>query len=118
MTTEAGAANDLLFQNLSMVYEARTGTVVALEDFSLDVQSNEFITIVGPSGCGKSTLLQVTSGLQAPTSGSALLNGQPITGPSPDKAMVFQSFSLFPWKPVRQNIEFGLRINGVSKAER
>ena len=118
MTKEAEAANDLLFQNLGMVYEARTGSVVALEDFSLDVRSNEFITIVGPSGCGKSTLLQVTSGLQAPTSGSALLNGRPILKPSPDKAMVFQSFSLFPWKPVRQNIEFGLRINGIPKAER
>ena len=85
---------------------------------SFDVRANEFITIVGPSGCGKSTLLQVTSGLQAPTSGKALLNGRSITGPSPDKAMVFQSFSLFPWKPVKQNIEFGLRVSGMSKAER
>jgi len=112
------ADNALSFQNLGMVYEARSGSVVALEDFSFDVKGNEFITIVGPSGCGKSTLLQVTSGLQQPTSGNALLNGQAISGPSPDKAMVFQSFSLFPWKPVRQNIEFGLRITGVSKAER
>jgi NitT/TauT family transport system ATP-binding protein len=116
--TEAQASNALSFQKLGMVYEARTGSVVALEDFSFEVKGNEFITIVGPSGCGKSTLLQVTSGLQTPTSGSALLNGQNITGPSPDKAMVFQSFSLFPWKPVWQNIEFGLRINGMSKAER
>ncbi len=118
MTTETETGNALSFQSLEMVYEARTGSVVALEDFSFDVKGNEFITIVGPSGCGKSTLLQITSGLQAPTSGKALLNGQNITGPSPDKAMVFQNFSLFPWKPVRQNIEFGLRINGITKTER
>lgn len=118
MVVDAAVGNDLSFQNLGMIYEAQTGSVTALEDFSLDVKGNEFISIVGPSGCGKSTLLQVTSGLQTPTSGNALLNGQGITGPSPDKAMVFQSFSLFPWKPVRQNIEFGLRINGIPKNER
>jgi len=94
--------NDLSFRNLGMIYEAQSGSDVALEDFSLEVQSNEFITLVGLSGCGKSTLLQVTSGLQTPTSGDALLNGQGIAGPSPDKAMVFQSFSLFPWKPVQR----------------
>ncbi|MCY4206449.1 MAG: ABC transporter ATP-binding protein [Roseovarius sp.] len=118
MAMEQDTGNDLSFQNLGMVYEARTGSVAALDGFSFDVRANEFITIVGPSGCGKSTLLQVTSGLQAPTSGKALLNGRSITGPSPDKAMVFQSFSLFPWKPVKQNIEFGLRVSGMSRAER
>lgn len=118
MTDQDNAGNNLSFRDIGMVFEGRSGSVVALEGFTFDVKSNEFIMIVGPSGCGKSTLLQVTSGLQAPTSGAALLNGQPITGPSPDKAMVFQSFSLFPWKSVRQNIDFGLRINGMSKAER
>ena len=118
MAADSEAGNDLSFRDLGMIYEAQSGSVEALEDFSLDVKGNEFITIVGPSGCGKSTLLQVTSGLQTPTSGDALLNGQGISGPSPDKAMVFQSFSLFPWKPVRQNIEFGLRINGMDKGER
>lgn len=108
----------LSFEQLGVVFEGRAGAVVALEDFSLEVSSNEFITLVGPSGCGKSTLLQVTSGLQAPTSGQAIVNGRRITGPSPDKAMVFQSFSLFPWKSVWQNIDFGLRINGMAKAER
>ena len=114
--TKLGSA--LAFHNLGMVFEGRVGSVVALEDFSFAVAGNEFITIVGPSGCGKSTLLQVTSGLQAPTSGEATVNGQQITGPSPDKAMVFQSFSLFPWKSVWQNIDFGLRINGMAKAKR
>ena len=93
--TEVGYA--LSFRNLGMVFEGRSGSVVALEDFSFEVRGNEFITIVGPSGCGKSTLLQVASGLQAPTSGEASVGGQPIAGPSPDKAMVFQGFSLFPF---------------------
>ena len=110
--------SELSFRNLSVIFEGSAGSVVALEDFSFDVSSNEFITIVGPSGCGKSTLLQVTSGLLKQTSGEALVNGKLITGPSPDKAMVFQSFSLFPWKSVLQNIEFGLRIAGMPKTER
>ena len=118
MAYQGEVGSTLSFSKLGMVFESSSGSVVALEDFSFEVASNEFITIVGPSGCGKSTLLQVTSGLQAPTSGQARVNGEPITGPSPDKAMVFQSFSLFPWKSVAQNIEFGLRINGMGKAER
>ena len=118
MVENAQLGSVLSFRKLGMVFEGRSGAVVALEDFSFEVAGNEFITIVGPSGCGKSTLLQVTSGLQTPTSGDATVNGQRITGPSPDKAMVFQSFSLFPWKSVRQNIDFGLRINGMAKAER
>lgn len=118
MAPDSQNDNNLSFRNLGMIYEGRSGSVVALEDFSFDVKSNEFIMIVGPSGCGKSTLLTVTSGLQTPTSGQVVLSGKPVTSPTPDKAMVFQSFSLFPWKSVWQNIEFGLRINGMNKAER
>jgi NitT/TauT family transport system ATP-binding protein len=74
--------------------------------------------IVGPSGCGKSTLLHITSGLTSPTSGRVLLGGEPILEPGPDKAIVFQNFSLFPWKTVYENIDFGLRINGVPTEKR
>ena len=118
MAGEPDGGNALSFRKLGMTFEGRSGAVVALEDFSFEVERNEFITIVGPSGCGKSTLLQVTSGLQPPTSGEAFVGGQRIAGPSPDKAMVFQAFSLFPWKSVWQNIDFGLRINGMARAER
>ena len=78
---------------------------------------NDFITILGPSGCGKSTLLRIVAGLDTPTSGRVLMDGQPVGGPGPDRGMVFQSYSLFPWMTVRENICFGLREKGMPKAE-
>ena len=90
----------------------------ALSSTNFEIGDQEFLMIVGPSGCGKSTLLHITSGLMKPTTGEVLLDGKPVTGPGPDKALVFQNFSLFPWKTVRENVEFGLRINGITKAER
>jgi NitT/TauT family transport system ATP-binding protein len=91
---------------------------LAVDDFTLDVVASEFLVIVGPSGCGKSTILSMAAGLTEPTSGAVLLDGARICGPGPDKAVVFQSFSLFPWKNVVENIEFGLVLNGVPAAER
>ena len=90
----------------------------ALSPTNFEIGDQEFLMIVGPSGCGKSTLLHITSGLMKPTTGEVLLDGKPVTGPGPDKALVFQNFSLFPWKTVRENVEFGLRINGIAKSER
>jgi ABC-type nitrate/sulfonate/bicarbonate transport system ATPase subunit len=89
----------------------------ALEPTSLVVEDNDFICILGPSGCGKSTLLRIAAGLDEPTSGRVLLDGAPVTGPGPDRGMVFQSYTLFPWLTVRQNICFGLREKGVPQAE-
>jgi NitT/TauT family transport system ATP-binding protein/sulfonate transport system ATP-binding protein len=89
----------------------------ALEPTSLVVQDNDFICILGPSGCGKSTLLRIVAGLDAPTGGRVRLDGGPVTGPGPDRGMVFQSYTLFPWLTVRQNICFGLREKGVPPAE-
>ena len=91
---------------------------LAIDDISFRVDDGEFLVIVGPSGCGKSTLLHLTSGLMLPTCGDISLGEDKIRGPGPDKAIVFQNFSLFPWKSVRENIEFGLRINGVDHQER
>ncbi|GAA3206320.1 ABC transporter ATP-binding protein [Dactylosporangium siamense] len=91
---------------------------VALGDVSLDVADNEFVTIVGPSGCGKSTLLNIVAGLDHPTGGQALVGGQAVTGPGPDRGVIFQQFALFPWLTVRRNVEFGLRTAGVPRAER
>ncbi len=110
--------NDLTYEHVSMQFESRSGTVKALETFDFDIHPSEFLVIVGPSGCGKSTLLQMTAGLSKPTTGRVLLGGESIEAPGPDKAIVFQHFSLFPWKSVRENIEFGLRINGVPLSER
>jgi ABC-type nitrate/sulfonate/bicarbonate transport system ATPase subunit len=89
----------------------------ALEPTSLAVADNDFICILGPSGCGKSTLLRIVAGLDAPTTGSVVLDGRPVTGAGPDRGMVFQSYTLFPWLTVRRNICFGLREKGVPAAE-
>ncbi len=90
---------------------------VALQPTSLGVAHNDFITILGPSGCGKSTLLRIIAGLDSPTTGRVVLDGTPVTGPGADRGMVFQSYTLFPWLTVRENISFGLREKGVPQAE-
>lgn len=110
--------NDLKYENVIMEFSSRGNTVRALDTFNFAVGESEFLVVVGPSGCGKSTLMHMTAGLLHPTDGRVLLGGAEIREPGPDKAVVFQSFSLFPWKTVRENIDFGLRINGRSQAER
>jgi ABC transporter/ABC-2 type transporter len=82
---------------------------VALLPTTLEVADNDFITILGPSGCGKSTLLRIVAGLDAPSQGRVLLDGVPVAGPGRDRGMVFQSYTLFPWLTIEENIRFGLR---------
>jgi ABC-type nitrate/sulfonate/bicarbonate transport system ATPase subunit len=89
----------------------------ALEPTSLTVSGNDFITILGPSGCGKSTLLRIVAGLDRPTTGRVLLDGRVVTEPGADRGMVFQSYTLFPWLTVGENIAFGLDVKGVPKDE-
>ena len=89
----------------------------ALQPTTFSVADNDFITIVGPSGCGKSTLLRIVAGLDTPTRGRVLLDGAPVTGPGADRGMVFQSYTLFPWLTVKQNICFGLREKGMPLAQ-
>jgi NitT/TauT family transport system ATP-binding protein len=86
----------------------------ALEPTSLAIEDNDFITVLGPSGCGKSTLLRIVAGLDFPSSGTVTLDGVPVRGPGPDRGMVFQSYTLFPWLTVRENICFGLREKGMA----
>ncbi len=88
----------------------------ALQPTTLIVADNDFITILGPSGCGKSTLLRIVAGLDTPTTGQVLLDGARVAGPGADRGMVFQSYTLFPWLTVRQNICFGLREKAVPQA--
>ncbi|MGO3210827.1 ABC transporter ATP-binding protein [Brachybacterium sp. AOP42-C2-15] len=92
--------------------------VTALDDVSLTLQHNEFLSVVGPSGCGKSTLLSVIAGLQDPTSGSVSVGGQEIDAPGRDRGVVFQGYTLLPWKNVRENVEFGLLDEKMSARER
>ena len=94
------------------------GELLAIDGISLTVPTDAFAVIVGPSGCGKSTLLHMVAGLETPSSGAVLVGDRAVTGPAPDRAVVFQKFALFPWKTVRENIAFGLRNLGVPAAER
>ncbi len=97
-------------------FASAKGSTLALQATDLDVAENDFITILGPSGCGKSTLLRIVAGLDHPTGGEVRLDGQPVHGPGADRGMVFQSYTLFPWLNVLDNVCFGLRERGVPRA--
>ena len=90
---------------------------LALTPVSLAVADNDFITILGPSGCGKSTLLRIVAGLDRPSEGRVLLDGAEVSGPGADRGMVFQSYTLFPWLTIEENVRFGLREKGLPVAE-
>ncbi len=109
----------LLISGVGRVFPGVRGgkPVTALQPTDLSVPSDDFVTILGPSGCGKSTLLRIVAGLDRPTSGTVTLDGRPVTGPGPDRGMVFQSYTLFPWLTIEDNIGFGLREKGASAAE-
>ncbi|MGJ5039886.1 MULTISPECIES: ABC transporter ATP-binding protein [unclassified Bradyrhizobium] len=110
----------LVIDKVSRTFPARQGRAPtrALEPVELTIGNNDFVTILGPSGCGKSTLLRIVAGLDHPTSGKVLLDGREVTGPGADRGMVFQSYTLFPWLTVRENIAFGLRERGVPEDKR
>jgi NitT/TauT family transport system ATP-binding protein/sulfonate transport system ATP-binding protein len=110
----------LKIEQVSRTFPARQrhAPTLALEPIDLNVGNNDFVTILGPSGCGKSTLLRIVAGLDRPTSGRVVLDGREVTRPGADRGMVFQSYTLFPWLTVSENISFGLRERGVSEAER
>jgi ABC-type nitrate/sulfonate/bicarbonate transport system ATPase subunit len=97
--------------------ERRFAQTLALQATDLDVAENDFLTILGPSGCGKSTLLRIVAGLDLPTAGEVRLDGQRISGPGADRGMVFQSYTLFPWLTVLDNVCFGLRERGWPRAQ-
>jgi NitT/TauT family transport system ATP-binding protein len=97
---------------------AQRGELLALRDVSLNAGHGEFISIVGPSGCGKSTLLYIVAGLLEATDGSVAVEGQIVDGPSPDRGVVLQNFSIFPWRRIADNVVYGPEMRGVPKAER
>jgi ABC-type nitrate/sulfonate/bicarbonate transport system ATPase subunit len=107
--------SELVIDNVSRIFPGarRRAPTRALEPTNLTIPDNDFVTIIGPSGCGKSTLLRLVAGLDQPTTGRILLNGVPVSEPGPDRGMVFQSYTLFPWLTVADNIAFGLREKGT-----
>ncbi|TGV52673.1 ATP-binding cassette domain-containing protein [bacterium M00.F.Ca.ET.141.01.1.1] len=107
---------NLVLDNISIHYDGQPAP--AVERVSINVAGNDFVVLVGRSGCGKTSLLNVAAGLVAPARGTASINGQPITGPGSDRAVVFQNDALFPWLTARENVAFALRLRGVRPTER
>lgn len=104
-------------QDLDKEFKTREGTVKALNKVNFKAHRREFISVIGPSGCGKSTLIRILAGLDQPTTGHVLLDGIPVTDPGPDRGMVFQGYTLFPWLTVKKNVMFGLEMSGGSGSE-
>ncbi len=108
----------LEIRGLRKVYGSGRGEVVALDGIDLDVPTGGFVSLVGMSGCGKSTLLNIVAGLDRPTGGTVTVDGDLVVGPGPDRGVVFQAYSLFPWRTVGENVAFGLECLKVGRAER
>jgi len=108
----------LTVENLNKTYISQGSQTPALVDINLRIEEGEFICLLGPSGCGKSTLLKIIAGLIPATFGRIAINGKPVSGPGPERAVVFQDYALFPWMTVRDNIEFGLEARKLPVAER
>lgn len=108
-TAQRGA---LSLRGVGKTFSARRREVVAVQDVSFDIQPQQVCILLGPSGCGKSTVLRMIAGLEAPTTGRISLAGEAVTGPHRDRGMVFQGYTSFPWLSVRDNVAYGLRING------
>jgi len=108
----------LQIQEMKKVFYTEDGRQVrALEEVNLNVHAGELVCLVGPTGCGKTTLLRLVAGLDVPTQGKILLDGQPVAGPGADRGMVFQQYSLFPWRTTLKNVTFGLEIKKQPKSK-
>ena len=108
----------LILKNVTRTFISKENTINALDMVNLEVKDEEFICILGPSGCGKTTMLRIIAGLDKPTAGNVLLDGVRVDKPGQDRGMVFQDYSLFPWRTVIDNIAFGPEVFGVEKKER
>ncbi|MGL6159652.1 ABC transporter ATP-binding protein [Microbulbifer sp.] len=114
---KANGRGHIEIDNVTIDFRSGTTFNRAVEKTTLDIQPGQFVCILGPSGCGKSTLLNSVAGYVQPTTGQVLVDDRPVTGPGPDRGMVFQQYSLFPWKTVHQNIAFGPKLAGRSSRE-
>ncbi|MEB2307810.1 MAG: ABC transporter ATP-binding protein [Candidatus Brocadiaceae bacterium] len=112
------AKPDLCIQHVSKSFQSKNGSVYVLEDVNLEINQGEFVCLVGPSGCGKTTLMNIVAGLEKADSGEVWVNGRRILGAGPDRVVIFQEAALFPWLNVIKNVEFGLKLKGVSSSKR
>jgi len=110
-------ATHIQVQGVNKVFKTAERDVIALQDINLDIPQGQFVCLLGPSGCGKSTLLNAIAGFALPSSGSINADGKLVTGPGPERGMVFQEYALFPWMTVEKNIAFGLEIKGMAQAQ-
>lgn len=108
----------LQIDKLYKYFSTKNGSLVVLKDINMTIQQREFICVVGASGSGKSTLLRQIAGLDTPTTGEIRIDGKKVTGPGPDRGMVFQHYTLYPWMSVQENVEFGLKLQNVGKKDR
>lgn len=106
------------FENIYKTFRGRSGEVLALDNINLTIEEGEFVCLVGPSGCGKSTLCNILAGFEHPSSGQVTVDNEPVTGPSIQRAMMFQEPALFPWLNARENVAFGLKSLRIPKDER
>jgi NitT/TauT family transport system ATP-binding protein len=118
VTPRSVSAPLLSIRNVSRRYVTSRHNTTAVQDISLDINAGEFVCVVGPSGCGKSTLLNLIAGLDRPTEGALVFDGKAVKGAGADRVVVFQDAALYPWLNVRANVEFGLKIKGVTGKER
>lgn len=109
---------EIEIKGVTRSFDKKDGSFLALDTVELNVERNEFICLVGPSGCGKTTLMNIVAGLLPPSSGSVTVQGKKVTGPGKGKGVVFQQYALYPWLTVRKNVEFGLKMKNVPKAQR
>ena len=110
--------SNIVFDGVSRVFRRDGRDQLAVDNVSFEVREREFVALVGPSGCGKTTCLRLAAGLDFPSAGTVQVGGKKVEEPGPQRAVVFQQFALFPWKTVHDNIDFGLRSQGVPEFER
>src|SRR5579871_4769034 len=117
--TRLNALPKVQLDGIGLSYRTNDGSrLLALDDINLKVAAGEFLCIVGPSGCGKSTLLHLIAGLHTPTAGEVLVDDKPVQGTGTDRILIFQELGLFPWLTVAENVEFGMKMKGMARAER
>jgi NitT/TauT family transport system ATP-binding protein len=118
--SEAAGAKRAQFDHVSLAFDTPRGKLTVVEDVTYDINDGDFIAVIGPSGCGKTTMMSMLAGFQKPTNGRVLFNGHPVSGPGPERGVIFQEYGVFPWLTAKENIAFGLQLkaNHVPLSER